>query len=71
VLDTSTEVSLSLLRGHTVVVWVSRGDLDGDVGSEDDGIVTDRFNKEELESWLSFDAVDESLSTCSGTVGRV
>jgi hypothetical protein len=72
--DPILEIALGVSFRHVLVVWVARGDLEGDVGGDDGGIVTDGFEEEEMESGLAgdafFDGSSEEGSTGNGGRSR-
>ena len=70
-LDAALEVVDSLFLAHARIVRVAGSGLEGDIGSDDLGVVAERFEEEELEVGLFGDAFADPLAPLECRVGGV
>jgi hypothetical protein len=70
-LDAALEIIHGLFLAHACIVRVAGSGLEGDIGSDDLGVVAERFEEEELEVGLFGDAFTYPLAPLECRVGRV
>jgi hypothetical protein len=61
--DSVLEVRFGVGFRHVLVVWVARGNLEGNIGGDNGRVVADGFEEEKVESGLAGDAFFDGSST--------
>lgn len=69
--DPFPEISLGFGFCHILVIWIARLNLERDVCSDDGGVITKRFEEEELQCGFLLNTFGDPSSTFECAVCRV